>query len=310
MKALCRKLALAFSCAAAATVVTATEFFASPDAVDGETTDCLTEATAGTFTNAMAHATADGDVVTLLPGTGGIYDFTVFTPYAKTAVVNVSTKSYFVGNKAITVRSKAENPATVALVGGGAGVDGRAFCFGAAATIKGLTLSNFYTSGSAAAVYSTKRDLVVSNCVIIGNRADSNYGALYQLKAADCEFDGNFSKKNAGVGASLDLVRCNLIRNGAAGDSYGSTGASVQNSTADGCTFQTSYMTTYFGSGLMISGSTLTNCVFRNSTAQLRPVQQLHLPRLHFPRQLREQQWRRARLQVDLVPLHVQQQLR
>ena len=246
------------------------EYFVAPDVVDTAERDCSTPEKAGTLTNALARITREMDIITLLPGT---YYFTNFTPYAKTSVVNVSSKSYFVGNVPVLIHSQDDDPSTVTLVGGGTDVDARCFCFGGPFVLSGVTITNFYTSGSAAAVYSTDRSAVVSNCVINGNTAAGNYGALYNLKPVDCSFDHNFSRKNAGVGASLDLVRCNLIYNGAAGDSYGSVGASVQNSTADGCTFQDSYYTTYFSGGLMISGSTLTNCTFRNAHGVANSVQ-------------------------------------
>ena len=246
------------------------EYFVSPTAVDSAELDCSTPEKAGSLTNALARITREMDIITLLPGT---YYFTNFTPYAKTSVVNVSSKSYFVGNVPVLIHSQDDDPSTVTLVGGGTDVDARCFCFGGPFVLSGVTITNFYTSGSAAAVYSTDRSAVVSNCVINGNTAAGNYGALYNLKPVDCSFDHNFSRKNAGVGASLDLVRCNLIYNGAAGDSYGSVGASVQNSTADGCTFQDSYYTTYFSGGLMISGSTLTNCTFRNAHGVANSVQ-------------------------------------
>ncbi len=135
-------------CFASAVVAHATEYFASPDAVDGEMTTCLSEATAGTITNAFARATEDNDIVTLLPGSGGVYDMTRFVPRpANKKIVNANNASYFLSNKRIVVRSKAENPVTVALLGGGSAVDGRCFCFGAAAEIRGMTSANFDLDG-------------------------------------------------------------------------------------------------------------------------------------------------------------------
>lgn len=239
------------------------EYFAAPDVVDTEELDCSTPERAGSLPNALSRITAADDVVTLLPG---IYHFSGFTPYTKTSDVNETTKSYFVGKIPALIHSQEDDPSTVTLLGAGKSVDGRCFCFGGPFVLSGVTITNFYTSGSAAAVYSTDRSTIVSNCIINGNEAAKSNGALYNLKSVDCSFYGNYSQKESGVGASLDLVRCHLIYNGGGGNDYYGTGASVKNSTADGCTFEDSYVkVSAYKAGLMIAGSTLTNCVFRNA---------------------------------------------
>ena len=240
---------------------TAAEYFASPTAVDDESKTCGSVETAGTLTNAFARATAAEDVVTLLPGT---YDMTAFTAAVNTSVVNNKYKSYLLANKAITVRSQSGDPEDTILLGGGSSVDGRCFAFNAAATVESLTISNFYTSGSAAAIYSTTRTLFVTNCLLNGNSSAATPGALYQAKAVGCTFDNNYSAVYGAAGSSCDFVNCTFPYNWCKGNEYAGKGGVIRSSTAVGCVFNSGYMTTYMNTGVIGSDSTLSNCVIRN----------------------------------------------
>ena len=238
-----------------------TEYFASPDGVDHPEMDCLTESTAGSLMKALSCATQEGDVVTLLSGT---YDFTRFTPSATAKIGNASTVSYYVGAVPVVIRSQSGKPEDVTLQGGGSAIDGRCFFFKSPIVVCGVTITNFYTSSSAAAVYSTDRQAMITNCIVNCNEAAANCGAVYQVKAVECSFSGNHSKKVSGVGSTSDFINCNVISNSFAAGSNWQKGGLIRNSTASGCKFGFVSLPGNATYGVMISESTLTNCTFAN----------------------------------------------
>ena len=256
----CKKLILTFVAIAAGLVSNATEYFASPTGSDEA--DCLGEDTAGSFPAAMAKATAEDDVVTLLDGD---YDFSKFeTKPADTKIVNVKGPSYYLGKVAITVRSKSGDPSKVKLIGDGT-TDGRAFCINAAATLSGLTITNFYTGTSAAAVYSANADLLVTNCVIACCSCASKTGALVKLRLVRSTVVGCEAKKGYnGVGSSITAIDCDFNDNLSYGNSHGGTGGSLASCVLTDCRFTGGQMLTYGNNGAVVSTSTLTNCFFHD----------------------------------------------
>lgn len=266
-----KNLSVAIAVLSVALSVRATEYYASSSASAAEEHDCLSEGTAGTIIEAFGKATTDGDIVTLLDGT---YDMTKFA--VKSTVINTpkeknaTSPSYLVGKNAITVRSKSGDREAVTLLGGGKATDGRCFWFNAAATISGLTVTNFYSAKAAAAVYSENRSLFVTNCVLSGNRSARNIAVGYRLRAADCEMNGNYAGFARCIGEELDLINCTFDNNGATGGSSSMNeyvGGLVYNSSLTGCTFRYLYLDTNVGipAGTAVSACALTNCTFRDT---------------------------------------------
>lgn len=164
----------------------ATEYFATAAEVDDATRDCSSEANAGSLTNAMARATADGDVVTLLPGT---YDMTKFTPTGGV---------YFNVKKAITIRSQAEDASTVTLKGGRLEVPARCFEFAStAAIVRGINFIDFFSTSDAAGLIKSG---TLYNCTFSNNHKSVTRGACtYNSDCYHCSFVGN-SSTNATYG--------------------------------------------------------------------------------------------------------------
>lgn len=162
----------------------AAEYFATAAEVDDATCDCSSEANAGSLTNAMARATADGDVVTLLPGT---YDMTKFTP---------ASGVYFNVKKAITIRSQAEDASTVTLKGGGTAVTARCFEFAStAAIVRGITFSHFYTDSTSAAMI---KNGSLYGCRFLNNgKQPYNGSCTYDSNCYQCTFAHNWCTNNS-----------------------------------------------------------------------------------------------------------------
>ena len=209
----------------------ATEYFATAAEVDDATRDCSSEANAGSLTNAMARATADGDVVTLLPGT---YDMTKFTPTGGV---------YFNVKKAITIRSQAEDASTVTLKGGGTAVTARCFEFAStAAIVRGINFINFFSdSGSAGLIKS---------------------GTIY-----DCTFSNNSKSTYRGACTYGSICyRCSFATNTCSTKTHYCGGGACYGGQYYGCTFEGNKILSPGGhqgfGGAIASPNYVSNCTF------------------------------------------------
>ena len=184
----------------------ATEYFATAAEVDDATCDCSSEANAGSLANAMARATDDGDVVTLLPGT---YDMTKFTPTGGV---------YFNVKKAITIRSQDEDASTVTLKGGGTTVTARCFEFAStAAIVRGISFAGFYAHNSSAGVVKGGK---LYDCVFAGNALRGTAGTCVNGSIChDCTFTDNVYTNSGthylggGAGSGGSYFGCRFERN-------------------------------------------------------------------------------------------------
>jgi len=247
----------------------AAEYFAAPDVTDDASKTCASEATAGTITNAMARATADDDVVTLLAGT---YDMTRFTP---------KSGLFFDVAKKITVRSKAEDPKTVTLQGGGTSKSSRLFAFtDTSASVRGLTFTGFYSP-------STDNGLIVggtmSNCIFAANYSYGSVGTCINGSfCRDCSFTDNVHTNNnnhyngGGAGSGGSYYNCRFERNRAydsPGGHQGNGGALWKPSIASNCVFIGNYASRR-GGAVGVAGSADYACrvvdsFFTNNTASV-----------------------------------------
>lgn len=229
----------------------ATEYFATAAEVDDATCDCSSEANAGSLTNAMARATADGDVVTLLPGT---YDMTKFTP---------ASGVYFNVKKAITIRSQDEDASTVTLKGGRLEVPARCFEFADnRAVVRGLTFIDFYSTSDTTALI---KNGTLYGCTFSNNHKSVTRGACtYGSDCYQCSFIGNSSTNETrgylhrGGGACYNgkFYQCyferNVAYNGGTRQMHG--GAVCSPSIVSNCVFVSNYAS-YMGGGVGFDGA-------------------------------------------------------
>ena len=265
----------------------ATEYFATAAEVDDATCDCSSEADAGSLTNAMARATADGDVVTLLPGT---YDMTKFTP---------TGGLFFNVPKRITVRSQNEDPATVTLKGGGTAQPSRCFEFKATGSeVHGLSFTGFYVHNSSIGAV---KNGTLYDCVFAGNALRGTAGTCVNGSIChDCTFTDNVYTNSGthyyggGAGSGGSYFGCRFERNFAfdsTGGHQSNAGALWKPNLVSNCVFIGNYATRRGGAvgtdanaaysclvvdsfftnntastgGGAVYGVTVSNCVFSGS---------------------------------------------
>lgn len=197
----------------------------------------------------------------------GVYDFTQLKCEADKAHLTVPCAR-------VTIRSRAGDPAKCILVGGGERRPGRAFHFTSGDTrLEGVTISNFFVKGSAAAVLPGKwsDSSFFSNCVFAACRSTAAGGAIQRASApgayvgvtdsvfVDCESGKSGGALSAAGHISVD--RCRFIRCRA----NGGAGGAGERITARNCVFEDCYSAGRGGSGGggAVSYGNVADCVFR-----------------------------------------------
>ena len=217
----------------------AAEYFATATEVDDATRDCSSEANAGSLTNAMARATADGDVVTLLPGT---YDMTKFTP---------TSGLFFNVPKLITVRSLSEDPTTVTLKGGGTSQPSRCFEFKTTGSeVHGISFTGFYVHNSSVGAV---KNGTLYGCVFAGNALFGTAGTCVNGSICHgCTFTDNVYTNSGthycggGAGSGGSYFGCRFERNFAFDSTRGhqsNAGAVWKPNLVSNCVFIGNYAT-------------------------------------------------------------------
>lgn len=247
----------------------AAEYFAAPGVTDDASKTCLSAETAGTITNAMARATADGDIVTLASGT---YDMSEFTPVGGL---------FFNVAKRITVRSRAEDPAGVTIKGGGTAQPSRCFSFkDSSSLVRGITFTGFYSGTTSAG---TVKGGTLENCIFTGNAICGTAGTCVNGSVCrDCTFTDNVYTNSGthyyggGAGSGGSYYGCRFERNRAYDSSRGhqaNGGALWKPSVVSNCVFIGNYASRRGGAVGSDSGTYFSCLVvdsfFTNNTASV-----------------------------------------
>lgn len=206
--------------------------------------------------------------------TNGVYTF-------GNRVTSATTNCVVVTN-AISI-SSVSGPAQTIIDGGGTN---RCIYLTDGCWFSGFTVTNGATSESGGGIYCTSTNVIVTNCVAVGNTAASG-GGVVQGTLLDCALSGNSA--DYGGGAYLgELISCMLFSNSApyysspignggggaygctlnnctlAANSSGNLGGGVDQSTLYNCTLSNN-VAEYDGGGA--ENSTLSNCVLSANTA-------------------------------------------
>ncbi len=212
-----------------------------------------------------AAVAANGDQVLVAAGvydTGGLLGYPSNTFLTNRVAIN----------KAITVRSIDNDPDTAIIEGAWAPVTTngpgavRGVYVGASASLIGFTVRNGATFAINLAndqrgggVFCQNATAVISNCVIVGNVANTLGGGVYLGNIFDSLIVSNQSVANNGGGTSGSILnRCTLSRNWAA--LYGGGAASV---TASNCVFTFNQAR----GGGAAEGGTFVNCLMYGNLA-------------------------------------------
>ena len=242
---------------------TAAEYFASPDVYDDSGDGSA--ASPCSIVRAVALATADNDIVTLK---SGVYDMTQFT----------ASGVYLSSAKKIVLRSETGNREDVVLAGGGSATPNRCLTLTAAATVKDLTISNFYYSASGAAINSSKA--TVRNCLFADN---AYYGATHHTGGGcgnggyyyNCRFERNSagSANHQTYGGALFtpsyVSNCVFVANSAKTRGGAVSMGNIQSESSISANLVVdSYFTNNTCSSLggAVAGLTVSNCVFSAHT--------------------------------------------
>jgi hypothetical protein len=249
-------LALLAASAAQAT----TYYAASNGAADA---DCLTPQTAGTLDLAVSKATANGDIVQLAAGD---YDRSA-TP------VTLSVAG-------ITLKGASDDATQTVLIGPGTAKSMTGIVVTKKATVRDLTIRNFYLTGKGGAAVAgangtatAASNLTAINCRIENNRASSSgTNARYNRAApvyggtwSNCVFVGNSNTVgNGGAADSGTYYNCVFTNNTA--QYYG---GALYLGTANKCLFIKNSTTASGCCAGAVYGGTSRNCTFiENSSLQ------------------------------------------
>ena len=112
---------------------------------DGTANAACTETDPGTISNAVEHATANGDIVILQ---NGIYDYRGKTD-------PICTNSIAILPRQITIKSVNQNPDDVTIIGDAESGNSRMFSItnDIQSTISGITFTNFYCRDTGGVIY-------------------------------------------------------------------------------------------------------------------------------------------------------------
>lgn len=146
--------------------------------------------------------------------------------------------------------------------------------------LKGLTITNGFTTGFGGGIHCSSRNPVVTNCTIIGNSAQQGGGGMHSGTANNCTISGNLAISGGGMiwGTAND---CTISSNSASfgggltssignncmisGNSVTNYGGGMQNGTANNCTITKN--SARHGGGLY--DATATNCTISGNSASL-----------------------------------------
>ncbi|MEY4917300.1 MAG: hypothetical protein RL616_1213, partial [Verrucomicrobiota bacterium] len=199
-------------------------------------------------------------------------------PKALVLVSNGVYRAAVVG-KAVPVRSV--NGPAATLIDGAA--TARCVSLATNSLLDGFTLTNGFTTDNGGGVFCAAANIVVSNCVFIGNSANGSGGGVFGGAIFNCTFTGNLASGNGGGAANCILNGCALTGNDASsgGGADGSmltgsvlldnsaywSGGGASSSTLTGCTLADNTATGSTGSsGGGAVGSVLTDCLLASNS--------------------------------------------
>ncbi|MDD5677166.1 MAG: right-handed parallel beta-helix repeat-containing protein [Kiritimatiellae bacterium] len=190
---------------------------------------------------------------------------------------SLSTNRVF-SPRTITIRAMSTNPADTVIVGapdGGTGGCGPAairgykgILYSGASYLIGFTITNGYTIASSSGGGTDYKDLygggahggILSNCVIVGNRAQTTGGGMAYGSVYNSIIINNTASSGGGVGVSAFCYYCVISNNTATG----SGGALYNGVNAYNCQIVNNMAG---AGGAMQSAGLASNCVIRGNTA-------------------------------------------